>query len=480
MGRMGAEDPSTAPRRSPGSRILWIAAVLVAVLAVVLLWALPRLQQPTGTLVVVAAGRSPTSLANATLMLQRNDGSWITVGSVSGGVPPAPDQHQLLALAFPVGSYDHIRLGGDVERASVAVTAGQVEPLLLGIDSGNLIPGAVYAGNDEVNLGLGELAGKFVPMPGFDLIDQSNRAFDSSSTAGKDVVIAAFHTTCHETCPLYTALFFQLAKRVPATVTLAEVTTDPDADTPSVLLDFKNRTGAAWEFATGTRDQVTSFWKPFGVQLASGDTHTSTLALLDRHGYIRLVYRGTPSVGNDIPPSLVNSLSAQGLHQLASGGDGWGAPDVLQALLTIAGPVQSPQPAGGKAPGFALGSTEGGKVSLAALAGKPLVINFWRSDCPPCRAEMPLLQQRVASQSNVQLILVNWGESAETARSFLARVGINQRSLLDSDLAVGRTYGVTALPTTIFVRSDGTIDRRQVGQLDDRVLAAELSKLVSQ
>ena len=177
---------------------------------------------------------------------------------------------------------------------------------------------------------------------------------------------------------------------------------------------------------------------------------------------------------------MVSSLSAQGLRQLASGGDGWGAPDVLQALLTIAGPEQLPQPAGGKAPSFALASTEGGTVSLASLAGKPLVINFWRSDCPPCRAEMPLLRQRVGAQPNVQLVLINWGESGEVARSFLSRVGIQQPSLLDSDLAVGRAYGVAALPTTIFVRSDGTIDRRQIGQLDERVLTAELSNLVSQ
>src|SRR5437899_1717414 len=291
--RLPARGPQWSRKALPRPRILWIAAALVAVLAVVLLWALPRLQQPTGTLVVVAAGRSATVLADSTLMLQRNDGSWLTVGSVSGSIPPAPDQHQLLALAFPVGGYDHIRLRGDVERVSVTVKAGQVEPLLLGIEAGNLIPGAVYAGNDEVNLGLGELAGKFVAMPGFDLVDQSSRAFDSSSTAGKDVVIAAFHTTCHETCPLYTALFFQLAKKIPASVTLAEVTTDPDVDTPAVLLDYRNRTGATWEFATGTRDQLASFWKPFGVELASGDTHTSTLALLDRHGYIRLFYRGS-------------------------------------------------------------------------------------------------------------------------------------------------------------------------------------------
>ena len=93
---------------------------------------------------------------------------------------------------------------------------------------------------------------------------------------------------------------------------------------------------------------------------------------------------------------------------------------------------------------------------------------------------MPLLQQRVGPQSKVQLVLINWGESAEAARSFLSRVGINQGSLLDSDLAVGRAYGVAALPTTVFVRSDGTIERRQVGELDERVLAAELSNLVSQ
>ncbi|HKW59207.1 MAG TPA: SCO family protein, partial [Candidatus Dormibacteraeota bacterium] len=227
------------------------------------------MQPTTGTLVVVASGRSATSIPATSLSLQRIDGTWVAVGNVSGAVPAAPSQSELLVLAFPVGRYEHIRFRGDVERVSITVTAGQVEPLLLGIHSGNLIPGAVYAGNDEVNLGLGELAGRFVPMPQFALVDQNLRDFNSFSTAGKDVVIGAFHTTCHETCPLYTALFFQLAKRVSANVTLAEVTTDPDVDTPAALLDYRTRIGATWEFATGSRDQVASFWKPFGVDLAT-------------------------------------------------------------------------------------------------------------------------------------------------------------------------------------------------------------------
>src|SRR2546430_17181859 len=106
-----------------------------------------------------------------------------------------------------------MRLRGDGWGVSVPAKAGKVEPLLLGIEAGNLIDGAVYAGNDEVNLGLGELAGKFVPLPAFDLVDQKGATVNLSTIAGKDVVIAAFHTTCHETCPLYTALFLQLARQ---------------------------------------------------------------------------------------------------------------------------------------------------------------------------------------------------------------------------------------------------------------------------
>jgi len=443
------------------------------------LWVAPRVQPATGTLVVVAAGRSATTLPASTLMLRQPDGSWVTVGSVSGQVPAAPDQAQLIASALPVGVYDNVRLGNDTNSVSVTITTGRVEPLLLGIDGGRLVAGAAYAGNDDVNLGLGELSGKFVAMPAFGLVDQAGGPFNLAAIAGKDVVIAAFHTTCHETCPLYTALFLQLAKRVPPTVQLVEVTTDPATDTPPVLARYAKAVGATWTFATGTPAQVTSFWKPFGEEIATGDTHTSTLALVDRHGYVRLVYRGVPKVGGEIPPALTNVLSAQGLAELASGGDGWGAPDVLQALTTISGPEPSPAAGGGKAPAFTLTATDGAKVSLADFAGKAVVINFWATYCPPCKAEMPLLKTAVP-RAGARLVLINEGESPAMANAFLAQIGMGQPSLLDPDLTVGRQYGLSALPMTIFVRADGTIDRKQIGQLDERVLESELSILVTQ
>lgn len=429
---------------------------------------------------MLASGRSAGSIAPTTVSLHGSAG-WSALGSVSGAVPAAPEQRELLALPVAVGDYNGVRLGTDEQPAAIAVVAGQVEPLLLGLDAEHLISGAVYAGNDQVNLGLGELAGKFVAMSAFDLKDQAGNRFDNATIAGKDVVIAAFNTTCHQTCPLYTALFAQLHRRkLPPSVLLVEVTTDSVTDTPTALANYARSIGASWTFATGSAEALTAFWKPFAVELAAGDVHVSTLALLDRHGYIRLVYRGVPAVGHDIAPDLVTTLSVEGLHELASGGDGWGTPQVLQSLLTISGPELPPAAGSGAAPEFSLASTDGRRVSLSGLLGRPLVINFWAAYCAPCRAEMPMLQSTVGAQSRAQLVLVNEGDSASAASAFLSSVGVHQPSLLDSDLAVGRAYGAIGLPITVFVRSDGSIDARQIGQLDERVLVAELSKLGGQ
>ena len=429
---------------------------------------------------MLGSGRSAGSIATTTVSLHGSAG-WSALGSVSGDVPAAPEQRELLALPVAVGTYTAVRLGNDEQPVAVAVIAGQVEPLLVGLDAGHLIPGAVYAGNDQVNLGLGELADKFVAMPAFDLMDQSANRFDNATIAGKDVVIAAFNTTCHQTCPLYTALFAQLQRqKLPPSVLLVEVTTDSVTDTPTALANYARTIGASWTFATGSADALTAFWKSFDVALASGDAHVSTLALLDRHGYIRLVYRGVPAVGHDIAPALVTTLSVEGLHELASGGDGWGTPQVLQSLLTISGPEMPPAAASGAAPAFSLASTDGRRVSLSGLLGRPLVINFWAAYCAPCRAEMPMLQKTVGAQATAQLVLVNEGDSASTASAFLSSLGIHQPTLLDSDLAIGRAYGAIGLPITVFVRADGSIDARQIGQLDERALVVELSKLGGQ
>jgi hypothetical protein len=92
---------------------------------------------------------------------------------------------------------------------------------------------------------------------------------------------------------------------------------------------------------------------------------------------------------------------------------------------------------------------------------------------------MPLLQRRVGSTSGIKLVLIDEGDSGQAARDFLSSTGIAQAALLDSDLKVGLAYGVVPLPTTVFVRAEGSIAGRQVGEMDDRVLAAWLSNLAT-
>ena len=224
----------------------------VALLALVFYLAVPRAQPATGTLVVALAGKTDGSLSRSALMVH-GGGQWVSLGDVSGAAPAAPAERDLTAVSLPAGAYDAVRLGGDIQRVSITVTAGQVEPLLLGVDSGHLITGSAYAGNDEVNLGLGELSGKFVAMPNYDLTDQTGLPLDPVSTAGKDLVIAAFNTTCLETCPLYAALFFEIEQHMPAGVLLLEVTTDPATDTPGRPQRLRAQDQCAVDICDGQR-----------------------------------------------------------------------------------------------------------------------------------------------------------------------------------------------------------------------------------
>ncbi|HEV3274842.1 MAG TPA: hypothetical protein VG299_08255, partial [Candidatus Dormibacteraeota bacterium] len=150
----------------------------MALIAVVFVLVAPRAQPEMGTLVVAVAGKTDGTLPRSPLMVH-GGGRWVALGDVSGPAPAAPAERDLAAVSLPSGAYDSIRLGGDVQRVSITITAGQVEPLLLGVDAGHLIAGSAYAGNDEVNLGLGELSGKFVAMPNYELIDQGGQPVDT-------------------------------------------------------------------------------------------------------------------------------------------------------------------------------------------------------------------------------------------------------------------------------------------------------------
>ena len=393
--------------------------------------------------------------------------------TVGGAAPRAPDSRTAARLTLPPGSYP-VEIGGVLQPPTVAVQSGQVQPVLLAVRAGRVVPGGVYAGLGNVNLGLQELSGRVAPLLDFRLVDQGGRALDRTALLGRDTVIAAFHTTCHESCPLYTGLLFQLRKSAPE-VRLVEVTTDPATDTPEVLASYRSAIGADWTFATGQPDDVAAFWAPLGVQLAAGDTHTSALALVDRYGFVRAAYTGVPDLGGRLPDALQRQLDGPGRALLAGHGEGWGAPQVLDSLRTLSAAGQTS--ADERAPAFGLPALDGGRRSLEEFRGRPVILNFWWSGCAPCRQEMPLLQRYADAHPEVSLLLVDPVDGLDAIRGFVASVHVRAPVLLDADAHTAAAYRVAAYPTTFFVRPDGTVASRYPGALTQEALAAHMANL---
>ena len=138
-----------------------------------------------------------------------------------------------------------------------------------------------------------------------------------------------------------------------------------------------------------------------------------------------------------------------------------------------------PAPAiGHPAPDFQLTSTNGETFDLAALRGTPVVLNFWATWCPPCKAELPELQaasERLAGQ--VAIVGVNQAEDPERVRAFVDEMGLTFEMPLDERAGVSQAYRVRSLPTTFFIDRTGVIRKMQIGPVTEATLAQLLESI---
>jgi cytochrome oxidase Cu insertion factor (SCO1/SenC/PrrC family) len=462
---------------SAHTRWLSIGALVVSVGGLGLVGGRLLLSPVQGDLLVLASAPKVDRIAASTVELHSPAG-WTTLGSFAArNVPAAPDTVTLLEAKVAVGPYDAVKIGSDVVPVRLSVQQTVLAPILIGVGAGRPLQQGIYAGSESVSLGLNELSGQMKQLPPFNLVDQFGRPFDNSSVAGHAVVLAAFHTTCHESCPLYTGLFLQLRRQLPPSVQLVEATTDPWTDTPNVLRQYAGSVGASWTFLTGDSAALTEFWKPFDVTLSTDDVHRSTLALIDSHGYIRTYYLGTPDVGGSLPVALTSLLNPQGQSLLRGHGDGWGQAQVIDSLTAIGG-VASPSSSGkGQATDFTLTTLSGEKVSLSQYRGRPVLINFWATYCVPCRVEMPLIQRMADQHPKLVVLLVDERDSTPAARGFVNDLHIRSTVLQDTDGKAGDQYHIAGLPTTLFVRPDGSIEGRYLGQTSEQILGPHITAI---
>jgi len=143
-------------------------------------------------------------------------------------------------------------------------------------------------------------------------------------------------------------------------------------------------------------------------------------------------------------------------------------------LAQVPGKGLTPLPKGELAPDFELVDSDGAIHRLADYRGKVLIVNFWATWCPPCRAEMPSMERAWAEVKNegIAMLAINVGEDEDTVFQFTASYPVTFPMLLDLDSSVVQAWPVKGLPTTFVVDPEGRLAYRAIGgrEWDDPAL----------
>lgn len=128
---------------------------------------------------------------------------------------------------------------------------------------------------------------------------------------------------------------------------------------------------------------------------------------------------------------------------------------------------------------FTLPLFSGGNITLSSLKGKPVVLNFWASWCPPCREEAPTLEKvwRVYKDRDVTFIGVDIQDREADARAYIEEFGITYPNGPDIGGKITIDYGVGGIPVTFFINRDGRIVSRWVGAISERLLIARIKEI---
>lgn len=123
---------------------------------------------------------------------------------------------------------------------------------------------------------------------------------------------------------------------------------------------------------------------------------------------------------------------------------------------------------GDEAPAWGARTLAGDSVTIASLRGRTVLLNVWATWCPPCRAEMPALQQlsdRYAAHG-LDVVAVSVDSDGSAAAAFVDELGLSMRVLHDPGGRVTRAFRTTGVPESFLIDADGRLVRRWIGAFD--------------
>ncbi|HSJ38553.1 MAG TPA: redoxin domain-containing protein [Planococcus sp. (in: firmicutes)] len=134
---------------------------------------------------------------------------------------------------------------------------------------------------------------------------------------------------------------------------------------------------------------------------------------------------------------------------------------------------------GNTAPDFTLQTLDGEEAKLSNFRGKPVFINFWATWCPPCRAEMPDMQE-LYENMDIEILavnLTNTEKSEDGVSSFVDEMGLTFPIPMDPQGELSTAYNVKAYPTSYLVDADGKIRFIAYGAMNYNQMVQEFEKM---
>jgi peroxiredoxin len=131
-------------------------------------------------------------------------------------------------------------------------------------------------------------------------------------------------------------------------------------------------------------------------------------------------------------------------------------------------PVDADKIIKSKAADFTLKDINGRAVSLSSLRGKVVLLNFWATWCPPCKAEMPSMNRlyNELRPRGFEILGISTDSSLLYVRDFLSKNRIDFQILFDEGKTVSRQYRVFSMPTTFLIDRNGIIVDKFYGEYD--------------
>jgi len=147
-----------------------------------------------------------------------------------------------------------------------------------------------------------------------------------------------------------------------------------------------------------------------------------------------------------------------------------------------ASPVDAEKSVNSKAPDFSLKDAYGKPLSLSSLKGKVVLVNFWATWCPPCKAEMPSMNRlyNEIRSRGFEIVAISTDNSISPVKDFLAKNRIDFPVLFDETKSVTRQYHVFSMPTTFLIDRGGMIVEKFYGEEDwtDPVIRKKIERLL--